>query len=63
MFLNKKLYFIINIYVRNDLNPTLHNKTYSHLCDTFSNICECIFALFFLIGSFSGEIFYEHFQE
>jgi len=45
-----------------DLNPTLHNKTYSHLCDTFSNICEFIFAFFFLLGSFSGQILFDYYK-
>ena len=72
-FINKNIYiFIISlkifffiqlIYLRYNLNPITNNKTYSHLCDTVSNLCEFIFALFFLVGSFSGEHIFSEYGE
>lgn len=37
------------------MNPEVHNKAYSNLCDKVGNIMELCYAGFFLISSMAGE--------
>jgi hypothetical protein len=41
--------------VEYNLNPEIHNKAYSNLCDKVGNVIELCYAGFFLISSIAGE--------
>ena len=46
--------------VEYNLNPEIHNKVYSNLCDKVGNVIELCYAGFFLVGSFAGEYLHDY---
>ena len=46
--------------VEYNLNPEVHSKAYSNLCDKVGNVIELCYAGFFLISSIAGEYIHDY---